>query len=72
MNNRKIKSLNLNQGSQYWIGMKHTSGTVTEIKDRTIEYEDSIEFVYEVYIDGQLAFEIINWSVEVEYQIEDK
>lgn len=43
---------------------------VTEIKDCTAEYEDGIEFIYEVWVAGQIYKSIVNSPVSVTYEIE--
>lgn len=48
-------------------------GDVVEIKDNTKEYEDHIDFIYDVYGSaGNLLKSIINCPVEIKYAVNEE
>lgn len=40
---------------------------VTQILDKSMEYESSIEFIYAIFVNGYQRFQLINCPVEIEY-----
>ena len=43
---------------------------ITEIRDMSMEFEDSIHVAYDIFANGKLYKSIINLPVQVEYEIE--
>lgn len=68
---RKIESITIvsNQGvSTISIGQSINGLEITEIKDKSLEYENSIDFIYTAYDKGgEVIKEIINCPVEVTF-----
>ena len=44
---------------------------ISEIRDMSMEFEDSIHVAYDIFANGKLYKSIINLPVQVEYEIED-
>ncbi|MFJ8064875.1 hypothetical protein ACIQYS_09600 [Psychrobacillus sp. NPDC096426] len=44
--------------------------TVTEIKDQSVEYENSTEWMYDIYVEGKLYKSVINSPVTITYSLE--
>lgn len=59
---------------EYWeVGQEIEYGSgkfITEIKDNTMEYPDSTEFIYDIYVNDKLWKSLINMPVKIEYSIE--
>lgn len=52
----------------YIVGSTKINGiTVDEIKDSSVEWENGIDFIYQVYGCGHLLAEVINCPVNVDY-----
>ena len=68
---RKIKSITIvsNQGvSTTNVGDIINGLEIAEIKDKSLEYENAIHFIYTAYDeDGEIIKEIINCPVDVTY-----
>lgn len=74
---KRIKSISLNLPMEatgytvgepvYEISLSDDLKRVTEIKDCSMEYEDGIEFIYDIYVEDQLYQSIVNSSVSVTY-----
>lgn len=43
---------------------------ITEIKDQSMEFENSTEWMYEIYVGGKLYKSIINTPVTITYELE--
>jgi len=72
----KIKALIIvcQQGvSQYFIGDEYEGLLLDRIEDRSIESQDSIEFIYQGLTKaGDIVFEAINAPIEVRYTADEK
>lgn len=75
----KIQKINLNlpmHTEEYEIGRNVCDEhgmwkTVTEIKDQSSEYENSTEWMYDIYVEGKLFKSIINSPVTITYSLEE-
>lgn len=58
----------------YWmVGEEIKRGLlVTEIRDSTTEFEDSIYSQFDIYVNGNLYKSLINMPVQVEYEVKVK
>ena len=71
----KIKAITIIRNQDigpYEIGKYYNGLLLDHIDDRSQEFHDSIEFIYQGFTkDNDLVFEVINAPIDVEY-IEDK
>lgn len=59
--------------SSWMVGEEIKRGLlVTEIKDSTLEYEDSVYSQFDIYVNGSLYKSLINMPVQVEYEVKAK
>lgn len=59
--------------SEWAVGTEIRSGLViTEIKDTTLEYEDSVYSQFDIYVNGSLYKTLINMPVQVEYEFKSE
>lgn len=69
----RIDSARHMDGSYWMVGEKIKRGLlVTEIKDSTLEYEDSVYSQFDIYVNGNLYKTLINMPVQVEYEVKVK
>lgn len=70
----KLESARHMDGDYWQVGQEtgYKSGKfITEIKDSSMEYPDSIDFIFDIYVDGKLWKSLINMPLKVEYSTED-
>lgn len=68
----QINSARHMDGEEWQVGKEigYKSGLfITEIKDTTAEFPDSIEYQFDIYVNDELWKTLINMPVQVEYEI---
>lgn len=69
----RIDSARPMDGESWEVGKEvgYKSGVfITEIKDMTSEFDDSINVCYDIYANGKLYKTLVNMPVQVTYEIE--
>lgn len=71
---RAINIITLQGTKSYYVGSEYNGRILHEIKDKSMEYPDSLTVIYMGFTkEGNRVFEIINAPVDVEYiEVEEK
>ncbi|MFD1350180.1 hypothetical protein [Oceanobacillus caeni] len=70
---KRIDSARHMDGESWEVGQEagyQTGLIITEIKDMTSEFDDSINVSYDIYANGKLYKTLVNMPVQVTYEIE--
>jgi hypothetical protein len=70
----KIESARHMDGDSWEVGqeIEYNSGKIiTEIKDCSMEFPDSIDYQYDIFVNNKPWKSLINMPVKVEYSLED-
>lgn len=68
----KIESARHMDGEEWEVGQEIKAGSIiTEIKDCSMEFPESIDYQYDIFVNGKPWKSLINMPVKVEYSLED-